>query len=84
MDDKEKEMLVCSGCGAKISKKDLEYAEKHDGRFPDDEQMNTIHMDDCGCRYPDEVHGDACHCDFVNPVKIHVEESEGILRNDME
>jgi len=73
----EVKILVCSNCGAKISTKDLDYAFEHDGRFPEDKNSNTIHMNDCGCRYADEVHGDACHCDFIDPVKEHVKESEG-------
>lgn len=60
----KKEMLICSECGAKILKKDLEYAEKHDGRFPEDDEHNTIHMDDCGCRGSIEDLVDACLCKF--------------------
>ena len=58
-------MLECTECGAKISEEDLKYAEEHDGRFPEDENHNTIHMDDCGCRGPTEDLGDACLCNFV-------------------
>lgn len=61
----KEEILVCEECGAKISKKDLEYTENHHGAFPDDENMNTVHIDDCGCRYGDENYSDACHCKFV-------------------
>ena len=60
----KEEILVCKECKAEITKKDLEYTEKHDGRFPDDDEGNMIHMDDCGCRYSDEDCADACHCEF--------------------
>lgn len=61
----EKEILICSECGAKISREDLEYTEKHDGAFPYDDESNLVHIDDCGCRYSDEDHCDACHCNFI-------------------
>jgi len=60
----EEKILVCKKCGAKITKEALEYAKKHGDRFPEDADYNTIHADDCGCRYADENYGDACHCEF--------------------
>ena len=66
-------MLECTKCGASISEEDLKYAEEHDGRFPEDENCNTFHMDDCGCRGQTEDLGDACMCNFVKekpPINI--------------